>query len=846
MVGATDPLLDLFVVHSDADAAWVDGYLLPALGLPPQRVATSQRLPLGLPKVSAFDDLLAQSRITVLVLTPALLDEAWTTFGEQLASHTAVEHQRVRLVPLLLEPCELPLHVEFRVRLNFVEEAAWDREVGRLRDLLNEPVAEPGSETEPIRCPYPGMASFSVEDVALFFGRQREIAELWRRVRHQHVLFLIGPSGSGKSSLVRAGLIPELSRKEPGGWVVRSLRPGNEPVRALEAALDVGPRAIGHQIDGQSQVQELLSRDGTARRVLLVIDQVEEVFTQAEEEQRHQFFAAVERLAEVSQCVTVLAIRADFYPELMASELWPAVPGQRLEVVPLRGGELRSAIEEPAAAVSVRLQPALVERLLADAAGRPGVLPLLQETLVLLWANRRQRLLTLSAYEALGHGESSGLAVALATTADAAVATLDQEHRAIARRILLRLVQMGDGREDTRRQQPVTALRAVADNQQAFDRTLQHLVDRRLLTIDGGQKPGDAKVDLSHEAMISGWPMLRTWLGEGRAAELARRRIESDANDWEQRGRDRASLYRGRRLRDARDWQANYPHELSGPSSAFLAAGWRLAHVGVVLRALAATLVGVLALAGMRYVGTQLNHYQWRRAAIAAGPTVKFAAGPALLGTTGVSSRETLRSRLVSAFSIDRHEVTYRQYRLCVRVGECSRPFDPPSSTDFDHASPDLPVVFVTAAQAFAFCRWLGGRLPTAVEWERAVRGSNGLRWPWGQDAPTPSRANLDFGILGRTAPVDDERFAEGTTVEGVAGLVGNVWEWIGTPSECWEAPNTPYECRHSWDGRTNVGPLAIYGGAFNVPASDITSITDPTGSEATVPRPDVGFRCAQ
>ena len=583
-----------------------------------------------------------------------------------------------------------------------------------------------------------------------------------------------------------------------------------------------------------------------AKRVLLVIDQVEEVFTQAKQEQAQQFFAAIDHLAKVPECVTVLAIRADFYPELMASDLWPAVPGQRLEVVPLRGSELRSAIEEPAAAVSVRVQPALVERLLADAAGRPGVLPLLQETLVLLWAGRRQRLLTLSAYEALGHGESSGLAVALATTADAAIATLDRQQRSVARRIFLRLVQLGDGREDTRRQQPVSALRAVADDQSTFDRTLQYLVDRRLLTINGGGMRGDAEVDLSHEAIISGWPMLRTWLAESRAAELVRRKIESDANDWEQRGRDRASLYRGRRLRDARDWQLSHPNESSATSLAFLAAGWRLARASIFMRTLAATLIGVLALAGIRYVGTQLNHYQWRRAAMAAGPMVKFAAGPALLGTTGASGRETLRLHLVGAFSIDRHEVTYREYRLCVRVGECSRPFDPPSSTDFDHASPDLPVVFVTAAQAFAFCRWLGGRLPTAVEWERAVRGSNGLRWPWGQDAPTPSRANLDFGILGRTAPVDDERFAEGTTVEGVAGLVGNVWEWIGTPSECWEAPNTPYECRHSWDGRTNVGPLAIYGGAFNVPASDITSITDPTGSEATVPRPDVGFRCAQ
>src|SRR5262249_2661134 len=154
---------------------------------------------------------------------------------------------------------------------------------------------------------------------------------------------------------------------------------------------------------------------------------------------------------------------ADFYPDLMTSHLWPVPPEKRLEIARLRGELLRKSIIQPAEDVGVTLEGDLLERLLADAADEPGALPLLQETLVLLWGKMQRRRLTLNAYEQLGRDGRSGLMVAIATRADAVLAAISADQQVIARRILLRLVQFGEGRPDTRRQQAVAALRTTQD-----------------------------------------------------------------------------------------------------------------------------------------------------------------------------------------------------------------------------------------------------------------------------------------------------------------------------------------------------------------------------------------------
>jgi hypothetical protein len=478
---------DLFVAHAAAERAWVDGFLLPALGLPEGRALTPRGFRPGAAVPAEFERAVTTSRYTVLVLSPSFLADEWASHAELLASYAATAEGRDRLVPLLKEPCELPLRVDFRVRLDCTDQANWEGEAGRLRDLLGQP--EPGKERIP--CPYPGLTPFGVADQARFFGRRRERDELLQRLRKHPFLTVIGPSGSGKSSLVFAGLVPDLGTTElfgAGEWRIESLRPGEHPA-ATPTFVVGGERG--------PTVAELAADPPTDRRLLLVVDQFEEVFTVAEPAEAAPFQEALVRLAAADGCFVVLTVRADFYPELMACPLWPEVQAHRLEVLPLDEAGLREAIARPAESVGVAVEEGLVERLVADAAGEPGVLPLVQETLVLLWAKRERRFLPLRAYEALapaaggadGAGRVTGLQVAMAQHADAVLAGLRQPgQEAIARRIFLRLIQFGEGRADTRRQQPVTALQAEGDDPALFRATLDALVANRLLTVSGAEK----------------------------------------------------------------------------------------------------------------------------------------------------------------------------------------------------------------------------------------------------------------------------------------------------------------------------------------------------------------------
>ena len=212
-----------------------------------------------------------------------------------------------------------------------------------------------------------------------------------------------------------------------------------------------------------------------------------------------------------------------------------------LVVAPLRGTALARAIREPAMRVGAHVEARLCDRLVADAAEEPGALPLVQETLRLLWDRRRQRLLGLAEYDAIGTG-GRGLDLAIARRADTTMSLLTAEQQTIARRILLRLVSFGEGRADTRRQQEVRALQSAADDGAEFSRVLQHLTENRLVTVDRAEADHDALADLSHEALITGWPELRAWIDRRRVDEQRRRRLEAKLAEWIERGRGQASL----------------------------------------------------------------------------------------------------------------------------------------------------------------------------------------------------------------------------------------------------------------------------------------------------------------
>jgi hypothetical protein len=304
-------------------------------------------------------------------------------------------------------------------------------------------------------------------------------------------------------------------------------------------------------------VDGLLAQEPSAERLLLVIDQFEEVFSQADRAEQASFVTYLKKLRALPNVTLLITVRADFYADLMNTEFWPE-PSQRIDILPLRGDKLRQAIERPARDMGVFMEAGLVERLLADAADEPGVLPLLQETLVLLWMSMARRYLPLSAYEQMGSGGRSGLAVAIANKANAAFDDLDAAQRAIARRIFLRLVQFGEGRADTRRQQRVDELTDAGEPAE-FKATLDHLVRNRLLTQSEGlaapgEKEAAARVDLSHEKLITGWPIFQQWITERREGEKTRRRLEGDAREWVRLGRGDGALLDRVELADANKW----------------------------------------------------------------------------------------------------------------------------------------------------------------------------------------------------------------------------------------------------------------------------------------------------
>ncbi|MEU6411735.1 AAA family ATPase [Microbispora sp. NPDC046933] len=426
--------------------------------------------------------------------------------------------------------------------------------------------------------PYRGLAAFGPEDADFFFGRADLTATLVRRVlyapSHTGPLVVIGPSGSGKSSLLRAGLIPALlrasDRGEPdAGFMV--LSPGDDPVGVLAkrfsslAALAPGQPQRRLEADPAAlrQILEGVPRSGAARPIIIV-DQFEEIFTACPDENQRLIF--IRALQEAScdrtgpaPAVVVVAVRADFYAHCTAHPELLNVLDHPVVVGPMTAAQLREAIERPAALAGLVLQDGLVDLLLDDvgagaqAAGATGgVLPLLSHALLSTWHHREGRTLTLAGYRASG-----GIARSLAQTADGVLEGLPPASRQTARWLLPRLVRVGEGTEDTRRRAQLADLipSAGSPGYSPARQILDHFVRARLVTTD------EDMVEITHEALIRAWPRLRSWVEADRAILLALQQLDEDANTWLRHDRDAAFLYQGTRLATAgeaaRRWEAD-------------------------------------------------------------------------------------------------------------------------------------------------------------------------------------------------------------------------------------------------------------------------------------------------
>ncbi|XVV15953.1 hypothetical protein ACQP2X_16855 [Actinoplanes sp. CA-131856] len=387
--------------------------------------------------------------------------------------------------------------------------------------------------------PYPGLASFDVGDAPFFHGREGLIGALLGRLAEQTLggppLILVGASGVGKSSLLKAGLRPAVAADGAGEgsstWEWIELTPGPAPLAALRAALGAS---------------------GSEGRRVVLVDQFEELFTQcADADERAAFVRA---LVDVPHKVLILAVRADFYAQCTEIEALADVLARGQVVLgPLGEKELRRAITEPARDAGLSVEAGLVEVLLRDY--EPGTLPLLAHALRATWERREGDTLTLAGYQRTG-----GVRRAVAETAEGLYDRLDEPGRAALRSELLGLVTVVDGLAVRRR-----AARAEVDMA-----VLGPLVAERLVTA------GDNSVEISHEALLDGWPRLAGWLEDARAEIVLRQRLTQAAGEWDEAGEDPDLLYRGGRLAEAREWAAGRG-DLPPAQARFLAASAALA-----------------------------------------------------------------------------------------------------------------------------------------------------------------------------------------------------------------------------------------------------------------------------
>lgn len=394
------------------------------------------------------------------------------------------------------------------VRACHGDESAWER---RWHDLA---VAMAQSRVADGPAPYVGLNPFTTEDADRFFGREALTHTLLDRLERQRFLAVFGASGEGKSSLLRAGIAAKFEN-------AAVCTPGQHPDAAIADALARNPD-------------------------LLVVDQFEELFTLCEDEvQRTAFLEALLS----ADCRRVIAVRSDFYPHCAQyRKLADALTDAQVLLGTMTPDELRRAITQPASTVGCTVETSLLTTLVADAAGRSGVLPLVSHALLETWHRRRGNTLTLSGYQAAG-----GIQGALAQSAEAAFATLDDEEQRLAKQLLLRL-----GSDGTKR--PIPRQDVVGEE------VLNVLADTRLITVD------EHTVEVTHEALFQAWPRLRAWLDEDHEGLRTHRRLTDAARTWAELGRDADSLYRNTRLIETSEWVTRAKPELTATEREFIGA----------------------------------------------------------------------------------------------------------------------------------------------------------------------------------------------------------------------------------------------------------------------------------
>jgi DNA-binding SARP family transcriptional activator/WD40 repeat protein/energy-coupling factor transporter ATP-binding protein EcfA2 len=447
-----------------------------------------------------------------------------------------------------------------------------------LRRILGGDAVELADEPAParsdIRCPYKGLHAFQTEDATDFFGRDQLVDQVLAMLERQRLVAVVGPSGSGKSSLVRAGAVARLLGKDHPP-LVAEMYPGAYPFDALADALrsiaieddGIADRLLGDERGLSRVLESALPRDGT--ELVLVIDQFEELFAMVGSEPLRALFldSLINAATDpTSRLRIVLTLRADFFDRPLRYAGFGAQVQSGLVPVAMPGNaDLAAAVEMPAASVGLRIEPGLVGEIVRDVSDEPGGLPLLQYALTELFEMRSRDELTVEVYRASG-----GVLGALGTRAEALYSELGPAGQRAMHQVFLRLITVEEGADSVRRRVTRNDLAALEVDRSALEDGLRSFGAHRLLTFDSDPVSRAPTVEVAHEALLKEWNRLRDWIEDERDELVLRKRLDAALQEWEESGEDAAFLLRGNRLAQFDTWATTTDMALSTREQAFL------------------------------------------------------------------------------------------------------------------------------------------------------------------------------------------------------------------------------------------------------------------------------------
>ena len=677
----------------------------------------------------------------------------------------------------------------------------------------------PNSPVYDNRCPFRGLEAFRLEDKKFFFGREELKNKLITKIREHNFLAVVGASGSGKSSLVMAGVIPALNLS------YEVFRPGTEPLLALKKALQSEP-------------------------ALMVVDQFEELFNSSAREQQQEFISSL--LDQSKKRLVIVTLRSDFLDGLAPyAAFQQEVENYQISISPMTEIELRLAIESQAKQVSLRFEADLSQQMLDNVAGEPGAMPLLQHALWLLWGHRHGWWLRADEYRAFG-----GVKQAITSSAENIYLNCSEPERKYLRNIFLWLTHLDESAEkrDTRQRVPLHELISINPDLAATNLLINKLTDARLLVVSGNE------IEVAHEAVISSWERLRKWLNQDRESQILLQVAREDARRWDKGGR-KASLLKhsGHELKLVIGICKSAKYPISATLQDYLDACLKAEKDRILLKTGVSVMLVVL-------LGLLVGIFLSKERAVP-GLWVTIPAGNFVMGMdeseANLSAALCLEGALdedkskcqksadlldwsgrqadakLPAYEILDNEVTRAQYQQCVLSGGCQ----PPQDWLYKDANLNQPATNLNWFQAGAYCGWLGGRLPTEGEWEKAARGPNNFSFPWGNTWEA-SMANLEHTGTGGIQSI--EKFAK-TDISGygIKNMAGNAIEWTASeafPSGLNQTFSNPVLVR---DDPSVDWPVVLRGGSWKNQRSAGMAANRETDSLLSRREGVLGFRCA-